>query len=97
MSKIYQNQSLLDLNVNVSADITGQTSALIKYKKPSGTTGSWTATVTNESTGALQYSISQTSELDEAGEWTCWAFINFPSNKSIAGEPFKLNVNTEGS
>mgnify|MGYP006278934829 CR=1 FL=1 len=60
----------LDTNINLSA--VGATDLAIKYKKPSGATGSWVATIT--STTKLTYNFANT-DLDEIGLWEVQGFF----------------------
>ena len=54
------------------SNITGATNTQIKYQKPSGTTGYWTATVVDGR--YLQYQ-TQTDDLDESGTWKFQAYL----------------------
>lgn len=60
----------LDTGVNLST--VGATDLAIKYKKPSGATGTWSATITE--TTKLIYTFSNT-DLDETGLWKAQAFF----------------------
>lgn len=61
---------VLDTNVNLSA--VGATGLAIKYKKPSGETGTWSASITE--TTKLIYNFTNT-DLDEIGLWQAQAFF----------------------
>ncbi len=61
---------VLDTNVNLSA--VGAANLGIKYKKPSGETGTWSASITQ--TTKLIYNFSNT-DLDEIGLWQAQAFF----------------------
>lgn len=60
----------LDTGVNLSA--VGATDLAIKYKKPSGASGSWSASITE--TTKLVYNFTNT-DLDEIGLWQAQAFF----------------------
>ena len=81
--------------MTTEVDVTGATTTQIKYKKPSGTTGNWTASVRDPGKGELYYDLTGT-ELDETGTWTLWAYVTFSDGRSAPGEPVKVIVHTEG-
>lgn len=95
MGKIYLNQSSLRIQLTTNVDITGATSTLIKYKKPSGSTGSWIASIEAAGDGIIYYDLTGT-ELDETGTWTLWAHVTFSDTRVAPGEPVKMIVYTEG-
>lgn len=96
MPKIYKNQSFLSIKLATGVNISGAPSMKIKYRKPSGATGEWQATVFSTS-GVIKYDIASTSVLDETGTWAVWAYITFSNGKSAPGEPTKFQVYEEGS
>ena len=71
MGKVYNGQDALKIRLTCSQDITGATVKKIKYKKPSGTEGSWDATVEDEVNGIIYYNF-QANDIDETGNWTFW-------------------------
>ena len=95
MGKIYLNQSSLRIQLTTNVDITGATARLIKYKKPSGTTGSWTAQPGDVGAGVIYYDLTGT-ELDEAGTWKIWAYVTFADARVAPGEPVIMIVLNEG-
>ena len=95
MGKVYLNQSSLRIQLTTNVDITGATETLIKYKKPSGTTGQWTAQVEAAGDGIIYYDLTGT-ELDEIDTWTLWAYVTFSDDRVAPGEPVKMIVHTEG-
>jgi hypothetical protein len=60
----------LDTGVNLST--VGASNLAIKYKKPSGLTGTWSASITE--TTKLIYNFSNT-DLDEIGLWQAQAYF----------------------
>ena len=62
---IFKNQNLLTLTLQTGIDVSGASSALVLYKKPSGSTGTWTATVSGND---VVYDV-QAGDLDEVGTW----------------------------
>ena len=95
MGKIYLNQSSLRIQLTTDVDITGATVTDIKYAKPSGIAGSWTATIDDPGAGSIYYDLTGI-ELDEVGTWTFWAYVTFADTRSAPGEPVKVTVYTEG-
>jgi hypothetical protein len=95
MGKIYLNQSSLRIQLTTNVDITGATARLIKYKKPSGATGSWIAQPGDLGAGVIYYDLTGT-ELNETGTWVLWAHVTFLDNRVAPGEPVNMIVHTEG-
>lgn len=95
MARIIQGQDFR-LWVSVKADITGQSSALIKYQKPGGTTGDFTATVFEENPGRIYYDVQDT-ENDESGEWTFWAYVTLSNGNILIGDSTTLTIYSEGA
>lgn len=84
------------ITVNVEKDITGYSTALIKYIKPNKATGQFTATVTNPTSGILTYSIQSASNIDMSGDWVFWAYITYANGKIGIGEPFVVTAKNQG-
>jgi len=97
---IFKNQTsarvILQTDVNFSTN--DVTTKLIKYKKPSGTTGSWTGTTLtgSETTGKIYKDFSSTDKFDEAGTWDIWAHLTFTDTRVANGAVVKYGVNNEG-
>lgn len=98
MSKIYVGQTKVYFEATVSQDVTAAT-CLIKYRKPSGTTGSWAATIITAATGVIRYTVAAgaTTILDEAGTWTFWGHVTFSDSRVAEGEPYTKVVYTSGT
>lgn len=95
MSKIFKGQDKINLVMDVGIDITGYDITLIKYIKPSKDTGSFTATVTDVTTGELTYDV-QADDLDQYGNWIFWAHITYTDTQISIGEPSRVHVYKEG-
>jgi len=95
MSEYFNGQSDLDFTLNVGVDITSALSTVIKYIKPSGGTGSFTAAIQDNS-GIIYYSCVN-GDIDEYGLWTFWAYITFSDGRSAPGKPFKITFKEEGT
>ena len=59
------------IRVDVGSDITGATVREIKYIKPNGIKGAWTATVVEK---YLHY-VTKEGDLDQIGEWIVQALV----------------------
>lgn len=96
MGRIHVGQTALSFVATVSQDITGADPVLIKYIKPSGTTGSFTATITDALTGEITYVVENVSDVSEYNNWILWAHITFASGKVAAGKATQIKVFKEG-
>ena len=94
MSKIFKNQSSLEIELTTGVNIAGAIPK-IKYIKPSGTAGEFAATIVTAATGVIKYDIIST-ELDEAGAWKVWAYVTFSDLRTAPGESVTMNVYNEG-
>lgn len=95
MGKVYVNQSSLRLELTAYEDVTDAVSTVLKYKKPSGTIDSWSATVSDATTGVMHYDFLDT-ELDEAGDWIVWIYVVFSDGRNAPGEPYTWRIYEEG-
>lgn len=87
-NKIFKGDTGTDIILDAGEDLTSQTELKIKYKKPSGTTGEWVATVQN-STEAVY--TTQAGDLDESGTWRLKIYVVLP-NWSGHGEPVDMEI-----
>lgn len=93
MGKIHKGQTAISLTLDSYIDLSAATSTRIYYKKPSGTTGYWSATVVN--TTRLRYSDFETTTLDEEGPWYVWVYAVITAGIAI-GEAVRLDVYEAG-
>ena len=96
MSKIYVGQTALRMNFSCSADITGHTLTVINVWKSNGSTATWTATVSDVSTGAIYYDIPTTTTLDVSGNWKMQPKITFSDDTVGYGETVTQMIHNEG-
>jgi hypothetical protein len=96
MSRIYAGQSALRITVKTFTDLEDIISAVIKYRKPDGSTGEFAAGVGDTAKGIIFHECIE-GELDMAGWWSFWAFITFADGRTAAGEAAKVFVWNEGS
>jgi len=64
--RVFQGDIGTKIKLDSDSTLTGATTLQIKYKKPSGTTGAWTATI--EGTEYAYY-LTEEDDLDESGVW----------------------------
>jgi hypothetical protein len=61
--------------LDTGVDLSGAVSSSIKYKKPNGTTGEWTATT---STTEIRYT-TLAGDIDQAGDWELQGYVDLGS------------------
>jgi hypothetical protein len=96
MNRIYRGQSALRITLKTFTNLEGYESAVIKFRKPDGSCGSFAAGVGDEERGVIFHECIE-GELDKAGWWTFWAYITFGDERTAAGEAAKVFVWQEGS
>jgi hypothetical protein len=96
MNKIYKLQSALRIIVKTFTDLEGIISAIIKYKKPDGTTGEFPAGVKDMEKGIIFHECIE-GDIDMAVWWVFWAFITFADGRTAAGEAAKVFVWNAGA
>ncbi len=94
MSKYYKGQTLL-ITLIMQVDITGAGTTQIKYRKPSGATGAWTATVDDAESGRISYTLTAASN-DENGTWVIWGYIVQADLSVVIGSPVEIEMRVEG-
>lgn len=95
MGKIYAGQSALRILVKTFCDLEGIDNAIIKYRKPNGTSGEFVAAVGDEAKGIIFHECIE-GEIDISGWWVFWAFVTFADGRTAAGETSKVYVWEEG-
>jgi len=95
MGRIFVKQSALRITLKTFIDLEGVISAVIKYRKPDGKTGEFTAAVGDTANGVIFHECIE-GELNLSGWWAFWAFITFADGRTAAGEAAKVYVWKEG-
>lgn len=95
MGKVYIGQTRLKIEVDLKADVTNA-AVKLKYRKPGGTTGEFTMSVTDATNGIANYEVENASTFDTVGTWTFWAYVTYDDGKVAAGEPFNIHFYQEG-
>jgi hypothetical protein len=96
MGKIFIKQSALRITLKTFADLEGVLSAVIKYRKPDGKNGEFSAAVGDTEKGVIFHECIE-GEIDVSGWWAFWAFVTFADGRTAAGEAAKVYVWAEGS
>jgi len=75
--------------LEVGADITTAIAQKIKYRKPSGESGAWTAT--QETATSISYTTIAATDLNEIGVWLLQSYVTMPS-WALSGKIAKFSV-----
>jgi hypothetical protein len=95
MGKIFAFQSALRITVKTFCDLDGALEAVIRYRKPNGKTGEFTAAIADSENGVVFHECIE-GEIDASGWWAFWAFVTFADGRTAAGETAKIFVWNEG-
>jgi len=95
MGKIFVGQSALRITVKTFCDLEGIIKAVIKFCKPDGETGEFSAAVGDIANGIIFHECIE-GEIDVSGWWSFWAFITFADGRTAAGEAAKVYIWREG-
>ena len=93
--KIFKKQTALRITVKTFCDLDGVSSAAIRFHKPDGTTGQFSAAVKDRANGVIFHEVIE-GEIDISGWWTFWAYVTFDDGRAAAGEAAKVFVWEEG-
>ncbi len=98
---VYVGQSSVKLTLVTSVDFNTYTvtSQKIKYKKPDGTTGEWTANQSpgDEANGHIYVDFNEASiNFDQKGKWLLWAYLVFADSRDASGNVYPYWVKDEG-
>ena len=95
MGRIFKGQTALRITLNTFTDLEDAISAVIRYRKPNGSSGEFTAAIGDMAKGIIFHEVIE-GELDTSGWWTLWAFVTFADNRTAAGEAAKVFIWKEG-
>lgn len=87
--KVYTGDVGTVVLLDSQSDITAMTTTQIRYKKPDGTIGTWTASIT--ATTKLTYTTT-VGDWDQAGTWTFWIYVAGAGGIIFHGEPVTYNI-----
>ena len=93
-----QTAARLILQTNLNFTSISITSCAIKYIKPSGASGTWTAAklIGGESLGKIYIDFTSSIKFDEAGTWTLSAYIVFTDTRIGVGDEISYRVGHGG-
>jgi len=94
--KIFNGQSALRIIVKTFCDLEGIAAAYIRYQKPNGKRGEFSAAVVDAVNGILSHECIE-GEIDICGWWCFWAYVVFDDGRTAAGAAAKVFVWMEGS
>jgi hypothetical protein len=95
MGKIFIGQTALRITLNTFCDLEDVNQAVIKYRKPDGSTGEFAAAVGDTAKGVIFYECIE-GDLNISGWWSFWAFATFADGRLAAGETAKVYIWEEG-
>jgi len=96
MGKIFKGQTALRITLKTFCDLEGIENAVIKYRKPNGRTGEFSAAVGDSAKGVIFYECIE-GDIDASGWWAFWAFITFADGRTAAGETARVYIWNEGA
>ena len=91
MSKIFKNQSALRITARTFCDLEAIEKVVIKYRKPDGECGEFSAAVRDVVKGVISHECIE-GEIDVSGWWAFWAVVTFADGRTAAGEAAKVFV-----
>jgi hypothetical protein len=105
---IFLNQTKLRITMvlydkeSVSAvDLTDATEVKVAYRKPSGLTGTWSASILNALSGTIYHDVVKLApadeEINELGNWLMWAKVKFSDSRELPSLAIKVRVVAEGT
>lgn len=95
MGRIFKGQTALRITLKTFTDLEDAISAVIRYRKPNGTTGEFSAAFGDMANGVIFHEVIE-GELDISGWWSFWAFVTFADNRTAAGQAAKVYIWKEG-
>jgi hypothetical protein len=95
MGRIFKGQSALRIILKTFIDLEGVLSTVIKYRKPNGITGEFTAGVSDTTKGNIYHECIE-GDIDVSGWWVFWAFVTFADGRTAAGETARVFIWNEG-
>ncbi|MDR0442365.1 MAG: hypothetical protein LBH44_03045 [Treponema sp.] len=96
MGRIFVKQSALRITLQTFVELEGIISAVIRYKKPNGRDGEFSAAVGDVEKGVIFHECLE-GEIDISGWWVFWAFVTFADGRTASGEAAKVYIWKEGS
>ena len=95
MGRIFRGQSALRITLKTFTDLDGIENAVIRYRKPNGKCGEFSAGVSDTSQGIIFHECIE-GEIDVSGWWAFWALVTFTDGRTAAGQAARVYVWQEG-
>jgi len=95
MSNLYTSQSALRVQLTCGTSLASITSAHIKMKDSAGSITSWTATVSDTSSGTIYYNL--TTALTTAGPAKFWRYVIFSDGRIGIGDVVEQEIKPQGA
>ena len=95
MARIFKGQTALRITLKTFCDLEGIENAIIKYRKPNGKAGEFTAAVGDTEQGIIFHECIE-GDIDASGWWAFWAFVTFADGRTAAGQVAKVYIWNEG-
>jgi hypothetical protein len=90
----------VQFTIDTNIDVSGYTSLMLRYKKPSGITGCWHGVIDPLDNSCITYTCA-IGDLDEAGEWLIQATVTSAGvrltgrwNSFIVHDPLRMFCTT---
>ena len=96
--EVYENQTFYTLRMTVpsTVDLNDSAENSIKYRKPNGFEGTWTAVIDDATNGIIKHEVTSRYELDDTGWWYFWTFTEMNDGREIPGTPVTVYVYEQG-
>lgn len=95
MNEVYDTQTKLTIELDAESSLEGVTDALIKYRKPDKTLGSWEGVIDDPEPNFVSYTL-QVDETLMSGNWVLWLYLTFEDGRILPGKPVVMKVIKEG-
>jgi hypothetical protein len=95
MGRIFKGQTALRIALKTFTDLEDVLTAVIKFRKPNGIMGEFTAAVGDTAKGIIFHECIE-GDFDISGWWSFWAYITFADGRTAAGETAKVYIWNEG-
>ena len=96
MTSIFIGQSALRISARTGTALTDVLTCEMRYEKPDGVRGIWSAFVSDVARGVVSYDVLD-DELNQGGWWRFWVFVTFVDRRSAFGDAIRVFVREEGS
>ncbi len=97
--KLNQSAARIILVTNIDFNTISINTVKVRYIKPSGLAGEWTATVLtgSETDGRIYVDFDATIKFDVEGEWKLWSYLKLTDTREAMGDTVFYDVIPEGT